>query len=65
MASYNYLGFAQNEGPCAEDAIKAIKQYGISSCSSRRLLGDDNVLEINRLKYLIKYFYQRNKSVTH
>lgn len=39
LASYNYLGFAQNKGSCAEDAIKAIRQYGVSSCSSRRVLG--------------------------
>ncbi|CAO1411603.1 unnamed protein product [Diamesa tonsa] len=39
LASYNYLGFAQKDGPCAEEAIKAIRQYGVSSCSSRRVLG--------------------------
>lgn len=43
LASYNYLGFAQKDGPCAEEAIQAIRQYGLSSCSSRRVLGDDNV----------------------
>lgn len=35
LASYNYLGFAESSGPCAEAAIASIYQYGISSGSSR------------------------------
>ncbi|CAG9826917.1 unnamed protein product [Diabrotica balteata] len=35
LGSYNYLGFAENSGPCAENAIKSIYQYGISTGSSR------------------------------
>jgi serine palmitoyltransferase len=40
LGSYNYLGFAQNKGPCAEKAIKAIEKYGIATCSSRREIGE-------------------------
>lgn len=40
LGSYNYLGFAQNSGPCAEDSIKAIEKYGVATCSPRRELGE-------------------------
>jgi serine palmitoyltransferase len=39
LGSYNYLGFAESAGPCANDAINAIKLYGISSCSTRLEIG--------------------------
>jgi len=39
MGSYNYLGYAENSGPCAETAIDSIKQYGTATCSSRQELG--------------------------
>jgi len=35
FGSYNYLGFAQNEGPCAEDAIEQMHSSGVGVCSSR------------------------------
>ncbi|PSN66370.1 serine palmitoyltransferas-like protein 2 [Corynespora cassiicola Philippines] len=35
MSSYNYLGFAQSEGPCADSAENAIRRYGISMASPR------------------------------
>ncbi|OKL55818.1 Serine palmitoyltransferase 2 [Talaromyces atroroseus] len=35
MSSYNYLGFAQSEGPCADAVEENIRKYGISSCSTR------------------------------
>lgn len=39
LGSYNYLGFAANTGPCAENSINSIREYGIATCSSRRELG--------------------------
>lgn len=39
MGSYNYLGFAQNKGPCADQSIEALERYGIATCSPRRELG--------------------------
>uniref|UniRef100_A0A6P7GBA9 serine C-palmitoyltransferase n=1 Tax=Diabrotica virgifera virgifera TaxID=50390 RepID=A0A6P7GBA9_DIAVI len=39
LGSYNYLGFAENSGPCAENAIKSIYQYGISTGSTRLQYG--------------------------
>ena len=39
MGSYNYLGFAENEGKCLESAVQSIKEYGISNGSRRAELG--------------------------
>ncbi|KAL7268598.1 serine palmitoyltransferase component [Rhizina undulata] len=35
MSSYNYLGFAQSEGPCADAVEDTSRKYGMSSASSR------------------------------
>ncbi|CAJ0836584.1 14678_t:CDS:2 [Entrophospora sp. SA101] len=39
LSSYNYLGFAQSEGPCADAVEQTVRKYGISSCSSRIEVG--------------------------
>lgn len=39
FGSYNYLGFAENNGACATDAINGIKTYAIASCSTRSEIG--------------------------
>ncbi|CAF4534492.1 unnamed protein product, partial [Rotaria magnacalcarata] len=39
LGSYNYLGFAENRGPCAEQAMSAIEAYGIATCSTDQELG--------------------------
>jgi serine palmitoyltransferase len=47
MSSYNYLGFAQSEGPCADAVEETIKKYGISSTSPRADAGtSDLALEV-------------------
>ena len=35
VSSYNYLGFAQARGGCADAVVEGIKRYGISACGSR------------------------------
>lgn len=35
FSSYNYLGFAQNEGFCADQVEDCVKEYGMSSGSTR------------------------------
>lgn len=35
LGSYNYLGFAANTGPCAENSIQTIHDYGLAMCSPR------------------------------
>ena len=40
LASYNYLGFAENSGPCAEAAEQAVRRYGVAGCSARNEYGE-------------------------
>jgi hypothetical protein len=56
LGSYNYLGFAENTGPCAEQSIEAIRKYGISSCSSRTELGLSQYNEYCRHRVVINAF---------
>lgn len=39
LGSYNYLGFAENAGPCADASTEAVKKYGVTCSSSRAELG--------------------------
>ena len=39
LSSYNYLGFAQSEGPCADAAEEVTKKYGLTSGSFRNDAG--------------------------
>lgn len=39
MGSYNYLGFAENEGQRANDVRKSIEELGVGVCSARHELG--------------------------
>lgn len=44
MSSYNYLGFAQSEGECADQVETATRKYGVSFASSR---GDAGTSELH------------------
>lgn len=35
VASYNYLGFSQSRGRCADAVEESIKRYGVSACGTR------------------------------
>ncbi|KXX75981.1 Serine palmitoyltransferase 2 [Madurella mycetomatis] len=49
VSSYNYLGFAQSEGPCADAVEECVRKYGISICSPRADAGtSDLALEVER-----------------
>ena len=39
LGSYNYLGFAENTGPCADAAAAITKKYGVGVASSRQEMG--------------------------
>ncbi|XP_048733485.2 serine palmitoyltransferase 2-like isoform X2 [Ostrea edulis] len=39
LGSYNYLGFSQNEGPCAEAVDGIVQKFGVGTCASRQELG--------------------------
>ena len=43
MSSYNYLGFAQSEGPCADAAEETVRRYGLASCSTRAEVGTSDL----------------------
>ena len=45
LGSYNYLGFAEKSGPCAEASIETIKKYGVGVCSSRQEVGNLDIHE--------------------
>lgn len=46
LASYNYLGFAETEGPVHEDVVASIKQYGVGACSSRADIGNSPLYQV-------------------
>lgn len=49
MSSYNYLGFAQSSGPCADAVEECVKKYGVSVCSPRADAGTTELaLEVER-----------------
>ncbi|XP_074631166.1 serine palmitoyltransferase 2-like [Acropora palmata] len=54
LGSYNYLGFAENVGPCAEAAKEAVKNYGLAGCSTRHEYGTLNLH--NELETLVARF---------
>lgn len=43
VSSYNYLGFAQADGPCADAAEEAVRKYGLSSCGPRSGAGTNDL----------------------
>lgn len=45
LGSYNYLGFAEKTGPCAEAAITSVKTYGAGVCSFRQEVGNLDIHE--------------------
>ncbi|KAI9703164.1 MAG: serine palmitoyltransferase component [Candelina mexicana] len=50
VSSYNYLGFAQSEGPCADAVEETVKKYGMSLASSRSEAGTSELhLEVEDL----------------
>uniref|UniRef100_A0A8C8DQA6 serine C-palmitoyltransferase n=1 Tax=Oryzias sinensis TaxID=183150 RepID=A0A8C8DQA6_9TELE len=40
LGSYNYLGFAENTGPCADSAAQVVRTYGIGVASTRQEIGN-------------------------
>ena len=39
LGSYNYLGFAENTGPCADSAAEVTMKYGVGVASTRQETG--------------------------
>ncbi|XP_046877129.1 serine palmitoyltransferase 2b [Hypomesus transpacificus] len=54
MGSYNYLGFAENTGPCADAATNATLKYGVGVASTRHEMGNLDLHE--ELEQLVARF---------
>ncbi|KAK1888583.1 Serine palmitoyltransferase 2 [Dissostichus eleginoides] len=54
MGSYNYLGFAENTGACADAAIEVTKKYGLGVGSTRCEMGNLDIHE--ELEQLVTRF---------
>ena len=39
LGSYNYLGFSENKGSCAEASINALRKYGCGTAGARHDIG--------------------------
>ena len=39
LGSYNYLGFAENSGLCAQQSIETLNKYSVATCGSRQEVG--------------------------
>ena len=61
MSSYNYLGFAQSDGPCADAVEETIKKYGVSFASPR---GDVGTSELHlEVEDLVARFVGKESSI--
>ncbi|XP_020775048.1 serine palmitoyltransferase 2-like [Boleophthalmus pectinirostris] len=50
LGSYNYLGFAENTGPCANAAAEVTMKYGVGVASTRQEMGNlDRHEELEKL----------------
>ena len=50
LGSYNYLGFAESSGPCTDDSEQAIRDYGLTACSTRHEYGTLDIhVELEKL----------------
>lgn len=52
MGSYNYLGFAENTGACADAAIESTQKYGAGVGSTRCEIGKGQRMWRHRVKAL-------------
>lgn len=50
LSSYNYLGFAQSQGPCADAVEATTRKYGVGIASPRAEVGTLDIhLELEQL----------------
>eukprot|EP00045_Choanoeca_perplexa_P010864 m.112831 g.112831 ORF g.112831 m.112831 type:complete len:501 (+) comp15421_c0_seq15:179-1681(+) len=62
LGSYNYLGFAENSGPCSDAAVASIAKYGVSACSARAELGTTKLH--TELETLVAEFVGKDAALT-
>ena len=61
MSSYNYLGFAQSEGACADLVEETVRKSGIAVCSTRALGGTTELH--NEVESLVAKFVGKEASM--
>ena len=44
LGSYNYLGFAESDGPCVEAVAHAVERYGLTLDSPRMEVGTNDLI---------------------
>lgn len=62
LGSYNYLGFAENTGRCAEAAAEVTKKYGVGVSSTRQEMGNLDMHE--ELEKLVAKFLGVESAMT-
>ncbi|KDQ12451.1 hypothetical protein BOTBODRAFT_34428 [Botryobasidium botryosum FD-172 SS1] len=63
VSSYNYLGFAQARGGCADAVEESIKRYGISACGAR-LEGGSTDLHLQAEALVARFVGQEDALIT-
>ncbi|KAI9105624.1 pyridoxal phosphate-dependent transferase [Phlyctochytrium arcticum] len=61
LSSYNYLGFAQADGPCADAVETTVRKLGITTCSSRMEVGSTELH--NEVELLVARFAGKEASM--
>lgn len=61
MSSYNYLGFAQSEGACADYVEETVRKNGLAVCSTRALGGNTEMH--NEVESLVAKFVGKESSM--
>ncbi|KAJ1343956.1 hypothetical protein BSLG_001506 [Batrachochytrium salamandrivorans] len=61
LSSYNYLGFAQSDGPCADAVQVAIKKHGLTACSPRLEAGSSELH--NQVEALVAQFLGQEDAI--
>lgn len=59
LGSYNYLGFAENTGPCADAAAQVTVEYGVGVASTRQEIG--NTAQRTHVSVLVLVWAQGRK----
>lgn len=62
LGSYNYLGFAENDGECAESSMEDANKYGSTTSSTRAELGSCDIHE--ELETLVAKFVGKEAALT-
>ncbi|KAG8897697.1 serine palmitoyltransferase component, partial [Tulasnella sp. 408] len=63
VSSYNYLGFAQARGGCADAVEQGIRRYGLSACQSR-LEGGTTDLHVQAEKLVAQFIGKEDALIT-